>query len=85
MFSLENYLKSVYYNTYPLMLYFQVQFMKVHYTENTKNAIKSLLRKERFSSRWERDLNARKRNYHDDSGKKKEKQLEKDIMIKRKP
>ena len=46
LFSLENYIKSVYYNTYPLMLYFQVQFMKAHCTENAKDAVKSLLKKE---------------------------------------
>ena len=45
LFSLENYIKSVYYNTYPLTLYFQVQFMKLHCTENAKNAIESLLKK----------------------------------------
>ena len=48
LFSLENYIKSVYYNTYPLTLHFQVRFMKVHRTENANNAIKSLLKKERF-------------------------------------
>ena len=83
LFSLENDIKSVYYNTYPLMLQFQVQFMKVHCTENAKNAIKSLLKKERLSARRERDLNTRKRKYHDDP-QKKERQLEKDIMIKKK-
>ena len=57
--------------------------MKVHCTENAKNAIKSLLKKERLSARRERDLNTRKRKYHDDP-QKKERQLEKDIMIKKK-
>ena len=71
LFSPENYTKSVYYNTYPLTLYFQVQFMKVHCTENAKNAIKSLLKKEGLSERRERDLNTRKRKYHDDPEKKK--------------
>ena len=85
LFSLENYIKSVYYNTYPLTLYFQVQFMKVHCTENAKNAIKSLLKKERLSARRERDLNTRKGKYHDDPEKKPERQLEKDVMIKKKP
>ena len=47
-------------------------------------ASKSLLKKERLSARWDRDLNARKRKYHDDS-EKKERQLEKDITIKKKP
>ena len=64
-------MKSVYCNNDPLTLYFQVQFMKVHSTENAKNAIKSLLKKERLSVRRERDLNARKRKHHDDPEKKK--------------
>ena len=38
LFSLKNYIKSFYYNNNPLALYFQVQFMKVHCTENAKNA-----------------------------------------------
>ena len=69
LFSLESYVKSVYYNTYPLTFYFQ--FMKAQCTENTKNAIKSSLKKERLSARRERDLNTRKRKYHDDPEKKK--------------
>ena len=32
LYSLENYIRSVYYNAYPRTLYFQVQFIKVHYT-----------------------------------------------------
>ena len=58
--------------------------MKAHCTENTKNAIKSSLKKERLSARRERDLNTRKRKYHDHP-EKKVRQLEKDIMIKKKP
>ena len=85
LFSLENYIKSVYHNTYPLTLYFRAQFMKAHCTENAKIAVKSLLKKEGLSARRERDLNARKRKNHDDPEKKKETQLEKDIMIKKKP
>ena len=50
LFSLENYIKSVYYNTYPLTLYFRVQLMKVHCSDNAKNATKSLLKKERLSA-----------------------------------
>ena len=69
-YSLENYTKPVHHNAYPLTLYFQVQFIKVHCTENAKNAIKSLLKKERLSARRERDLNTRKRKYHDDPVKK---------------
>ena len=33
---MENYIKSVYYNAYPLNLYFQVQFITVHCTVNDK-------------------------------------------------
>ena len=71
LFSLENYIKSVYHNTYPLTLYFRAQFMKAHCTENAKIAVKSLLKKEGLSARRERDLNARKRKNHDDPEKKK--------------
>ena len=34
--SLENYIKSVYRNTYPLTFYFQVQFVKVHCSPSAK-------------------------------------------------
>ena len=35
-------MKRLYYNTYPLTLYFQVQFVKVHGSPNNKNDIKSV-------------------------------------------
>ena len=44
-YSLENNIKSVYYNAYPLSLYFQVQFIIVHGTVNAKNVIIYLLKK----------------------------------------
>ena len=37
--SLESYVRSVYYITFRLTLYFQVQFIKVHCTAIAKNAI----------------------------------------------
>ena len=37
-------IKSVYYNTYPLTLYFQVQFMKVYCNPNTNDTIKCALK-----------------------------------------
>ena len=33
----ENYIKSVYYSNYPMVLYFQVQFLKIKCTDSTKN------------------------------------------------
>ena len=45
--SLENYIKSVYYLNYPMSFYFQVQFLKLKCTENTKNTIKSALKSKR--------------------------------------
>ena len=48
--SLENYIRSVYYNTSPHFLYFQVQFTKVNCSANTKTAIKCALKKERLSA-----------------------------------
>ena len=65
LYSLENYVRSVYYNTFPLTLYFQVEFLKVHSTATAKNATKSELKKERLSARRERGLLAKKRKYHD--------------------
>ena len=44
-----------------------MQFMKVHCTENAKNAIESLLKKERLSARQKKD---RERKYHDYPEKK---------------
>ena len=44
--SLENYIKSVYYSNYPMTLYFQIQFLKLKYRENTKSTIKSALKSE---------------------------------------
>ena len=61
VFSPEDYIKSVYYNTYPLTLSFQGQFMKINCPDNAKNAFKSLLKKDQLSARWERDLNTRKK------------------------
>ena len=40
LYSLENYIRSIYYNTFLLTLYFQVQFIKVHCTANAKNVNK---------------------------------------------
>ena len=45
--SLESYIKSVYYLNYPMTFYFQVQFLKLKCTENTKNTIKSALKSKR--------------------------------------
>ena len=67
---MENDTRSVYYNAFPLTLYFQVQFIKVHCTANVKNTIKCAIKKERLSARQEKDLLVTKRKYHDDPGKK---------------
>ena len=40
--SLENYMRSVYYNAYPMTIYFQQQFIKFHCTVTAKSAIKCL-------------------------------------------
>ena len=70
LYSLENYVTSVYYNVFPLTLYFQVHFIKVHCAAIAKNAIKSELKKERLSARQEKDLLAKK--YHENPEKKKQ-------------
>ena len=46
LYSLENYIRSFYCNTFPLTMYLQVQLIKVHCTSNAKNAIKYELKKE---------------------------------------
>ena len=65
LYSLEYYIKSVYYNTYSLTLYFQVQFINAHSSPSEKNAIKYALKKERFLTRRERVLDAEKGKYHE--------------------
>ena len=45
--SLEDYIKLVYYSSYPRPLYFQVQFLKLKCTGNTKDTIISALKNER--------------------------------------
>ena len=49
--SLENYIRSIYYNTSLRTLYFQVQFTKVHCSANNKTAIKCAIKKEQLSAR----------------------------------
>ena len=48
--SLKNFIKAVYYSNYPMTLYFQIQFLKLKCTENTKSTIKSALKSERKKS-----------------------------------
>ena len=52
--------------------YFQVQFIKVHCSGNSKTAIKCSLKKEQLSARRERDLGTKKRQYHNDPEKKRD-------------
>ena len=58
--SLENHVRSVYYNTYPQILYFQVQFIKVNCTINAKKTIKNCTKKEQLSAKRKRSLIAEK-------------------------
>ena len=53
IYSLENYIESVYRNTYPLTLYFQVQFKKFPCTINAKNNIKYALKRATLSKATE--------------------------------
>ena len=43
--SLENYIQSVYYNAFPLTLYFQVKFITAQCTVNVKSAIYCALKR----------------------------------------
>ena len=45
--SLENHIILVYFSNYPMTLYFQVQFLKLKFTEKTKSTVKSALKSER--------------------------------------
>ena len=80
--SLENYIRSVYYNAYALTLYFQMQFIQVDCTVNARTAIKCSLRKKILLARRHRDLKAKKRKYHDEPEKKRQ-AVKKDIRIKK--
>ena len=62
---LENYVKSVYYNSFPLTLYFQQQFIKVFYPANAKNAIKYGLKTGAIVSKTGERI-VRQKQYHDD-------------------
>ena len=53
------YIRSVYYNAYPLNLYCQMQIIKVNCTANAGNAIKWPLKRQRY-------LHAPRKKYNDD-------------------
>ena len=57
--SLKIYIKSVHYPNYPVNLYFQIQFLKLKCTENTKNTMKSALKNER-----KKKVSSLKKKYH---------------------
>ena len=70
--SLENHIRSVYYNSYPLNLYFQMLIIKADCTVNASTAIKCSMRKEILLARRHRDLKAKKRKYHSEPEKKRQ-------------
>ena len=43
LLKLENYIRIVYYSSYPATLYFQVQFVRVNYSSSIETAMKGLL------------------------------------------
>ena len=53
LYLLENYVRSVYYNTFSLTLYSRMKFLKIHCTANAKNAIKYELKKKPLLARCE--------------------------------
>ena len=81
--SVENYIKYVYHNTYLLTLYFQVEYIKVHCSPSAENVTKCALKKAWLLARWKKDLNARKRISC--WSREKNKQLKRDIIIKKNP
>ena len=78
--NLENHVRSVYYNTYPQILYFQVQFIKVNCTINAKNTIKNCTKKEQLSAKRKRSLIAEKGSIMKIQ-KRKYRQLKRDTKI----
>ena len=70
LYLLENYVRSVYYSTFSLTLYFQVQFIKVHCPVTAENAIKSELKQGAIVSKMEERFLAIKIKYHDNPEKK---------------
>ena len=56
--SLENYIRSVYQSNYPKTHYFQGQFLKLKFTDNTKSTIKNTLKSER-----KENISSLKKNY----------------------
>ena len=49
-----------------------MQFIKVDCTVTARSAIKCSLNKEQLSAKWQRDLKAKKRKYHDGPVKKRQ-------------
>ena len=80
--SLENYVRLVYYNTFPQILYFQVQFIKVPWSANTKTSINCALKMEQLAARRERVWILKKDNIIMIQ-RRKEIQLKKDKTIKK--
>ena len=76
LYSLENYVRSVYYNT----LYIHAQFIKVDCTATAKSAIKYELKKEHLSAKREKDFLAKKMMCYEKK-KRKRRHLKRDIMI----
>ena len=48
LYSLENSIRSVYYNAYPMTVYFKIQYLKVHCTFNARSAVN----KSQLSAKW---------------------------------
>ena len=70
--SLDNYIRSVYYNACVMNLNFQLQFIKLHCTVNAESTKKCLLKKERSSANQQRDWNLQKIKYHENPEKKRQ-------------
>ena len=77
---LGNYVRSVYYNTFPLTLCFQVQFIKLQCTSNAWNVIKYKLKKEAIVSKAGERFASQKRRCHNNP-ERKNRQLKRDIVI----
>ena len=65
-------MRSLYYNTFPETLYFQVQFVKSSMLCEYQTAIKCALKNEQLAATRERDLDTKKGKYHNDPEKKRD-------------
>ena len=81
LYSLENSIRSVYYNAYPMTVYFKIQYLKVHCTFNARSAVKCSLIRVNYQQSG-REIWIFKKNVMKIQ-KRKDRKRERDMMIKK--